>query len=272
MSYLKNEGFTHCLNSGRERDGIIAAIHRDGCPIAHLDPKRGFKAESDVLRSLGFPEMNDREIGISRAHRGTFKWVYLNPRHQAGSRLGRSNFRKPESGKSTLMKYLMRSKNTFRCLSNWVQEPGGFVSYSFFFWNNNMEMQMSIEGLLPTILYQALKQLPSLLIQEVSRGRIEVLNLFVDDYTLWTLAELEQGLRRLVFDICPNRKFFFLIDGLDECSGDHGALTNILLDLSSSVGTILKRCLANRPWTSFEYTFRGKPHLMLHHLAAGDIE
>ncbi|KAK4198003.1 hypothetical protein QBC40DRAFT_341612 [Triangularia verruculosa] len=256
-------------------------------PAITLNRNRVFEAEKNVIRSLRFREMDDRESRISKAHQETFKWIYSNPRHQNDPHQIRSTFRafleqsdggiywitgKPGSGKSTLMKYLMHNDRTFQHLDRWEQESEELISSSFYFWNSGMDMQMSVEGLLQTILYQALKQLPSSLVREVFPARIEVLCLFREDYTPWTLAELEQALRKLVLDICPDRKFFFLIDGLDECTGDQETLTDILLDLSSSAGSNLKLCLASRPWTNFEDAFRGKPNLMLHHLTVGDIE
>ena len=167
------------------------------------------------------------------------------------------------------MKHLMKDYCTSYHLARWA--PNGVVSSAFFFWNSGNDMQMSVEGLLRTILFQCLEQLPRTVMAQVFPARLEVLELFSEDDTPWTWQELGTALRRLVLDVCPDRKFFFLIDGLDEFSGDHSVLTDLILNLVSSA-TNVKACVASRPWVNFEDAFRGKPHLMLQHLTANDIK
>jgi hypothetical protein len=62
-----------------------------------------------------------------------------------------------------------------------------------------------------------------------------------------------------------------MIDGLDECAGDHAQLIELILGLAKSANN-LKICVASLPWTSFEDAFKGRPHLMLRDLNRNDIK
>lgn len=272
-------------NADRERwrKDLIGAIHR-GSHTALQSPARSPEQENIrkwLLKSLKFQEMGDRELRITNASKNTFKWIYeaqtanLQPRASFPAFLEQDDSGiywitgKPGSGKSTLMKYLIKNHRTFDFLRRWA--PGGVIASAFYFWNSGMNMQMSIEGLLRTLLANCLEQLPRSVIERLFPGRWEALSLFGMDDTLWTWRELSLALRKLVLDVCCDRKFFFFVDGLDEFSGDHGMLTDLILDLVSSAPNV-KACVASRPWVNFEDAFRSKPHLMLQDLTKRDIE
>jgi hypothetical protein len=61
-----------------------------------------------------------------------------------------------------------------------------------------------------------------------------------------------------------------MIDGLDECAGDQSRLIDLILDVANSA-TNLKTCVASRPWTSFQDSFKDRPHLKLEDLTLEDI-
>lgn len=92
----------------------------------------------------------------------------------------------------------------------------------------------------------------------------------VDDLP-WTLQEISQALQRLFSEVCSEKKFFLLIDGLDECSGNQTQLIELIYELAQESQN-LKICVASRPWTNFEDAFRGHPSLMLQDLTQHDIE
>lgn len=131
-------------------------------------------------------------------------------------------------------------------------------------------MQMTVEGLLQTILHECFQQL-NWAIQETLPERWEIATLFDYDKSPWTLEEIIHALTKLFSEVAPDKKYFLLIDGLDECSGNQTRLIELITELAEESGN-LKICVASRPWTNFEDAFRGRPSLMLQDLTARDIE
>ncbi|KAG4274688.1 hypothetical protein FPRO04_09052 [Fusarium proliferatum] len=267
----------------RWRKDLLGAIHNRSRPRlpTTTQPRGKAHIHKRLIRSIEFPDMDGREIRITKASKETFKWIYESPTTDV---LPWASFRaflqreeagvywitgKPGSGKSTLMKYLIKNGRTYDLLRRWA--PEGVITGAFYFWNSGDSMQMSVEGLLRTLLARSLQKLPKYIAKQVFPNRWEALTLFNEDDTPWTWHELSSALQELVLSVCHHRKFFFLIDGLDEFSGDHGLLTDFLLDLSTSASN-LKICTASRPWVNFEDAFRKKPHLMLQDLTRRDIE
>lgn len=85
----------------------------------------------------------------------------------------------------------------------------------------------------------------------------------------WTITECLVAFRKILFSPFKGFRFVFFIDGLDECSGDHKFLIDLLKEMAAS--THVKICLASRPWTVFQDAFRSNPSLMLQHLTRKDI-
>lgn len=240
------------------------------------------RIQSRILHKLAFWNMSDRERRIPKAHDRTYEWIFGDLEH--GSLPTSSNFKsflqrsdekiywitgKPGSGKSTLMKFIRHRTETTDILRAWGGADS-VVKAAFYFWNSGARMQMTVEGLLQTVLHECLEQLKSV-IQDVLPERWEVATLFdVDDFP-WTLEETAQALRRLFSEVCPDKKFFLLIDGLDECSGDQTQLIELISELAQESEN-LKICVASRPWTKFEDAFRGRPSLLLQDLTQHDIK
>jgi hypothetical protein len=140
---------------------------------------------------------------------------------------------------------------------------------SFYFWNSGIRMQMSMNALLRTLLFQILRQCPRM-IPSVSPGRWEALYLFNADSLEWSNQELLKILRLVTRTAPLNCKFCIFIDGLDEFEGDHGDLISLLQDLL--LHKTVKVCVASRPWLVFEDAFKHKPSLRLEDLTYGDIK
>ena len=233
-----------------------------------------------ILHKLAFRNMVDRERRISKAYRQTFEWIFCDPKSDSRPWSSFKNFLersskkiywitgKPGSGKSTLMKYIRHHPQTTKLLQTWGADD--VTQAAFYFWNSGSRMQMSVDGLLQTVLHDCLQQLPWA-VQEVLPERWEAATLFdVDDFP-WSWGEVEQALRRLITKVCPEKKFFVMIDGLDECSGDQAQLVELIHELAEGAEN-LKLCVASRPWNKFEDAFRGRPSLMLQDLSAPDIK
>jgi hypothetical protein len=122
---------------------------------------------------------------------------------------------------------------------------------SHFFWNAGTSMQKSQPGLLQTMLYQAFRQCPDLL-KEACPAR------WTDEIEPepWSLDEPFETFDRLSKKLRSSR-FCFFIDGLDEYSGNHQELVNLIKSISTS--TSMKFCVSSRPWNVFEHAFGKNP-------------
>jgi hypothetical protein len=130
---------------------------------------------------------------------------------------------------------------------------------------------MSIEGLCRTLLYDILSQLKDeTAIKKLFPERLEVLDLFGYDQEQWTATECLRSLQQLSQSCFNTYRIFFLIDGLDEFSGDQQRLLTVLHSLGQSPH--MKICCASRPWVEFQDAFHQAPSLMLQNLTRPDIE
>ncbi|SPO06621.1 uncharacterized protein DNG_09311 [Cephalotrichum gorgonifer] len=234
-----------------------------------------------ILHKLAFRNIADRERRISKAHRRTFEWIFCDPESDTRPWSSFKDFLehqskkiywitgKPGSGKSTLMKFIQHHPQTNNLLRTWSGDDE-VIRAAFYFWNSGSRMQMSVGGLLQTILHDCLRQLPQV-VHEVLPERWEAATLFdVDDFP-WSWEEVSQALRRLITEVCPKKKFFVMIDGLDECSGNQAQLIELITELAEDTEN-LKLCVASRPWNNFEDAFKHELSLMLQDLSASDIE
>ncbi|KLU87987.1 hypothetical protein MAPG_06977 [Magnaporthiopsis poae ATCC 64411] len=234
-----------------------------------------------ILRKLAFRNMADRERRISKAYERTFEWIFADP--MPGSRPW-SSFKaflgdqsksiywitgKPGSGKSTLMKYIRQQSQTTQLLQAWSGDAE-LIQAAFYFWNSGSQMQMTVDGLLRTVLHDCLKQLPPSTAQRLLPERWEAATLFEDDDFPWSWEETSQALGTLVTEVHPEIRFFLMIDGLDECSGNQTELIELITELTDQASN-LKCCLASRPWNNFEDAFRRCPSLRVQDLTAPDI-
>ncbi|KAJ4263451.1 hypothetical protein NW762_006270 [Fusarium torreyae] len=238
--------------------------------------------EDLFLQRLKFKDMMDRQLRIPKAHTETFKWIFCDTEDNSSTLKPEVSFRsflqnnrdrlywvtgKPGSGKSTLMKYIYQNPDTMEHLRVW-HEKHKLVTASFYFWNSGSNIQMSVTGLLQTLLYECLKQLPSA-IPIVFPERWELFKLF-GKHSPWRLEELQDAFRSLIVDKHLDAKFFIFVDGLDECNGNLDSLITFTLGLCESSSRV-KMCVASRPWAQFEDSFKRHPHLLLQDLTKGDI-
>lgn len=147
------------------------------------------------------------------------------------------------------------------------------VFASFFFWNAGTNMQKSQEGLLRTIMYEILRQHPTLIpmLFPDHWRRAENLGVDVSGDPPITCSDIEAAFGRLKNDeVSTAYRFCFFIDGLDEFAGDHRKLVKLLKNWTQSA--CVKICLSSRPWNVFEYSFPSGRKLRLQDLTRHDIE
>jgi hypothetical protein len=231
-----------------------------------------------LLRWLRFTELDHRYEKIEQAHEETFEWIYREPRDDQWSDF--TNWLKsdadplywitgkPAAGKSTLMKYIHSDSRTKQHLQQWARGKR-LITTAFYFWNSGTTIQMSEEGMARTLLYETLRQEPKLS-SLIFPHKLEEYLMFSRAWRRSiTWDELKKALHLLAHQAGTEYKLFFLIDGLDECQGDHGKLITMIKELSSSN---VKTCASSRPWNVFEDGFQQLPNLRLENLTSHDIE
>lgn len=242
--------------------------------LSQLDVKK----QQNIIESLTFESRQVRHSQIPAAHEKTFQWALMTkqgsshgPNFANWLRKGDGIFwvsGKPGSGKSTLMKYIADSPVTALLLGEWAR-PCRVTIVSHYFWIAGTSMQKSQQGLLQTLLYDIFRQCPYL-IEQTCKKRWENTE-FADS---WSLKELHEALQTVVAGENAGLKFCFIIDGLDEYSGDHEEHTRLCRTLKGlAKSRSVKLCLSSRPWNIFEEEFGLEyPKIYMQDLTRGDIE
>ncbi|KAF4946752.1 hypothetical protein FGADI_10956 [Fusarium gaditjirri] len=268
---------------------LIARIHNsearapsDSSTI-QLSPQRRQHLEHIFISRIRYDTIQERELTIKEAHKGTFRWIFKDNDTPA-SQIGFKEWLvsddslywitgKPGSGKSTLMKYLLQpiggSSNENRCnqyLQQWAGDQKLTIA-TFHFWAIGSDIQASKEGLFRTLLVQLFRAHPDV-IPLVASSRWESLCLFNEDPRRLSHYELEVMFRQTIKHISTKAKLALFIDGLDEFDGDCNALISLVHECIASP---IKVCVSSRPWTEFENAFGDYPRLKMEDLTYDDI-
>jgi len=264
-----------------------------------LSDERRKKLEQMFISRLCYDTMQERELTIKDAHKGTLRWIF-----EENDTTGFKNWLvsdkplywitgKPGSGKSTLMKYLLRpvcgssggnnrasiatstdaksATHTYsRCakyLRKWAGNDNDLTIVSFHFWAVGSELQSSQEGLLRTLLVQLLRAHPEV-IPVVAPLRWESLYLFNTDPRNFSLIDLGDIFKKAIIRISTRAKLAIFIDGLDEFEGNSHTLISLI---QSCVSSPIKVCVSSRPWNEFEDAFGECPRLQMQDLTHQDI-
>jgi hypothetical protein len=213
-----------------------------------------------LLANLRFKEFYDREYAIPEAYKDTYKWIFnpSMPSNLCSSFVDWINSEeqlywitgKAGSGKSTLMKFIREDKHTRRLLQKWAK--GRYINFfSFYFWNSGSKIQMSQEGLLRTILIQALDSRPELA-SILFPLREEEFDIDPHGHwTAWSWAELLIAFKVLMTNLSSAETVVLLIDSLDEYDGPHDKLVEFVHNIIGQNANI-KVCVSSRPWVVFE--------------------
>lgn len=235
------------------------------------------EVEEEQWKSLSFQIMDDREEHIADADLRTFRWILRPP--QDGQRPWSSFIEwlqtgssiywisgKVGSGKSTLMKYLKSHDMVQAALETWAADIP-LITASFFFWYNGNDLQKTQEGLLRSLIYQALENHREL-IPLVLADILEVPAASLVNY--WTLAHLKKAFQRLVEQKEVPLKICLLVDGLDEYAGDHAEIVEIFKYAAQFEH--VKVCVSSRPLIVFDRALKNLPSLKLQDLTFNDIQ
>ncbi|KAF2443978.1 hypothetical protein P171DRAFT_23043 [Karstenula rhodostoma CBS 690.94] len=234
-----------------------------------------------MLARLFFADMPERYEAIPKAHRDTFEWMLTEDPAMAStntwddfpkwlSNTSGSNLYwiagKPGSGKSTLMRYLYDHITTAK-FSTWNGDDP-VVKAGFFFWNSGTVMQMSRMGLLQTLLHGALRADKEALLQIFNHRWLQYVAFAGGRHPL-SWSELREAFEKLIAEPRGRKRYFFMIDGLDEFDGDHKELVDLVT--SAAAKPHVKVCVASRPWLVFADRFEHRPKLFLEQLTERDI-
>lgn len=235
--------------------------------------------EGDILERLRFDTISDRQERIPTAFTNTFEWVFR-PHTEQTDQEEFDNYvqwlkgdkplywitGKPGAGKSTLLKYLFNDQRTVNFAKLWSEDKR-LTCAGFFFWNSGMELQMSKEGLIRTLLFQILTQTRDL-IPTVFSESWKQYELWGGDQSEWAWERLVDCLKALISD--QSQKYLLFIDGMDEFAGDYTELVDFIVEISQKPN--VKLCVASRPWLAFEEAFGKRPRLKVETLTKNDIE
>ena len=188
-----------------------------------------------ILASLHYPQMDARRDQIRRIHPKTMQWVFSRktdtqpPWHEVVGWLEARDCEriywihgKPGSGKSTLMRILERDIQQHH-LGGWMTDQGTITASAYFWHASSSPMQRSIEGLISSLLFQLLKQLPYLIPEVMTADRWEDA-IFAKSASstseLWTIDQLQAALHSVV-ELTSERSdtpknILLQVDGMDE--------------------------------------------------------
>jgi hypothetical protein len=232
-----------------------------------------------MISRLKFPTLRDRHYQIPDAHQLTYRWIFqgVNYREKKAT-----NFAvwcaqrdgvfcitgKPASGKCILTKTIYDGILKSNLLQPWAGPNQKLVVAGYFFWKAGSPMQKSQAGLLQTVLYEVLRQQPSL-VSKVFHDRWDVYTLFGDYLHAWSWPELRRAFEVLVRKTRGRLSLFLVIDGLDKCEDDHEELVTLLQVAMSEPH--VKLCLGSRPEQTFKDAFGSGPNLRMQDLTFPDI-
>lgn len=251
--------------------------------------------QKTILEALRYANMTERYEDLVEAHPQTFGWVFCDPNKEQlpwydfGQWLRKEEGiywinGKPGSGKSTLMKHIFEEPRTRQFLQEWSSKgqtigdcaPVPYCIASFFFWNSGTSMQQSSQGLLRSLLFQVLGKHPEL-IPVAFPTRWAALYTGNSDLgqqiqgESFSLRQLHDAFEKIVEQKQIPLRICFLIDGLDEFSGDTEQLC-MLFKRSAGRSDTVKFCLSSRPWAEFQRTLSGCASLRLQDLTSNDIK
>ncbi|KAF4825901.1 hypothetical protein CGCSCA5_v000377 [Colletotrichum siamense] len=171
---------------------------------------------------------------------------------------------KPGSGKSTLVKSIMRDERTIDALRYWHPQP---KIVAHFLWKPGTLLQQNFKGLLCSVLHQVLSidagNSTYLLQKTPSLG-------LKKDETDWDIKELKQYILETFH--FSGHFFLVLLDGLDELFEPHRGINELFAFLDSlALERHVKLCISSRPEGVFQDRFSSYSLLRMQDVNYEDI-
>jgi hypothetical protein len=170
----------------------------------------------------------------------------------------------PDSGKSTLVRYVSGSPETMAALQDWL--PGALV-LAHYFWKSGSSLQRSVKGFWCSLAYQLLSANPGM--ADSFLDKFPQMKLMQEPGD-WSPGELQMACLELLSTSVPHCIF---IDGLDEVDDADGVetLQHIASEIIRKKGRDVKLCLASSPEYRFRLWLQDCPRLNLHNLTNKDM-
>ena len=154
----------------QERDSIRAHTLMEKLQLL-IEEGHRFTNEEKILSSLQFDEWKRRFNIVDKPYAQTFDWML---KDITSDEVPPTRFKywlqsqngiywiagKAESGKSTLMKFLVNNREVTRYLQDWAGRDCQVFLLPWFFWSSGSPMQKSQEGLFQSLLFQILRRCP----------------------------------------------------------------------------------------------------------------
>ncbi len=223
----------------------------------------------DCLRSLAFPEMDNRSNDIDAAAEGTCEWLFHHEMYRSWVVCNRSLLwikGNPGSGKSTLMRYALDNVMV-------ASSKTDALVLSFFFHGRGVELQRTPLGLFRSLLHQLLGRVP-----DEMPGLVAAFGNHRRDFEgkwEWRLSELQQYFKSSLINVLDKRPIWLFIDALDECGKENAV--GLVAELKSLIqGLPTTRfpfhvCFSCRHYPFYTWTanlksaLNGKTDMLLQH-------
>jgi len=241
------------------------------------------KDRQACLDSLNFLEARDRIAEVERTFEGTYEWIFGKEvrfaewlRDQSAATIYWVQG-KPGSGKSTVMKFALQNPETRRLLETCDNRE--WIIAGFFFDDGGSAIQKSISGLLCEILHHIFEKRRDLIdfampvyLQKVRFRQFSATNF---GNVKWSTRDLTEVLSTITRQSTVQFNLCLFIDALDEHSGDHKKLIEVLSNLAEpghSTSVRIKLCVASRAENIFEDAFKSSPGFAIHRHTENDIK
>ena len=258
-------------------------------PDSRMSPDQIRQNTEIIIHGLLFEGVDRREEAIPKAYYSTLEWIFKHPYCTEDGKPLWSDFLewltgpsediywvtgKPGAGKSSLIKFIAGDERLKSGLKKWA-DGARLIIGTYFSWNAGAQLQKSHSGLLRTLLYQILSQMPEResLLPLLFPGRLAVFQLLgkLKSIPDWGFEELLGGFRTLISYAAQHScNIALLVDGLDEFDEDHERLVEILHE--ANLQPSVKICTSSRPWNIFRGSFKRSPMLQLEELTENDIK
>ncbi|CZR53594.1 related to small s protein [Phialocephala subalpina] len=276
----------------RQRSSGVATTEEDAQAYFNIQQNEAVLYKgivSEIAKSLRYETIDERYESVSEAHQKTFEWIFdpidesEDPEQAHWSdfvtwlRSGNGIYwinGKAGSGKSTLMKFIYEDPRTQEHLKVWGGETPVHTAI-FFFWWRGTKLQKSQDGLLRSLLYAVLQQMPELVpfvlpSQWASLYAAKTNTSKIPAANIWTSSALSRAFQALQAQKQSSVKLCLFIDGLDEYDGLEVDIAKLFKGVILS--PCVKVCVSSRPHVPFEDAFADYPSLRLQTLTRPDID
>ena len=243
---------------------------------------RDYEAKAfSALQSFEPHAQNPRRYRVSQAHQESFQWIWdtEHPKLKFVSWLRSEEpifwiSGKPGAGKSTLMRYLIESKQTMNLLS---RSSDASIIVHYFFHELGKMQEKTFGGFLHAIVYQLLvgfREKNQAALSQLSGLLKPHLRLAMNSKPALPEEVLMTILQKRVAECKETLGLYLFVDGFDECHGDHRGQLDFLTDWvrsSSDKNLSVKACIASRVEPEIELRLSNEPTFAIHQHTAKDI-